>query len=174
LQNSSVIDHWVKVLLICIVVSSLGITIASVAQLTARVFPIQSSILHLATIGGILLASSCSLYALTYSRKVAQNLGERSFLFRRAKQVGLQLVKMGLSLGSLSVLPLAYLFLRPFLNSYNTITQIFPFYLWQAIFPFDIYILCLIFILCFSPACFLLATGLVLQKKGKVGVKNSQ
>ncbi|MEM3663269.1 MAG: hypothetical protein QXW47_02175 [Candidatus Jordarchaeales archaeon] len=169
LRHSSAVDHWTKVFFICIASSSLGVTTAFAAYLTAHAFPMPSELLYMAIIGGILLAFSCALCVLIYSRQVAENLEEKFLLFQRAERIGLQLVKMGLSLGSLSTLPLAYLFLRPLLNSY-TVTQFFPPYLLQALFPLDVYISCLIFIVCFSPACIFSATGLILYRKSKRSV----
>lgn len=168
LQQPDVVERWVRVLLVCIASSSLGVVVASAAYLTGWVFPTFSSLpCSLTVVCGFLFAVLCSLFALVYSKRVEKNLDEKVLLSQRAERVGLQLIKMGLSLGSISILPLSYLLIRPLLNSSLFLTQFFIFYFLRVMFPFDAYISLIIFIMCFSSACFLLAAGLILYRKGR-------
>ncbi|MEM1728217.1 MAG: hypothetical protein QXP17_00590 [Candidatus Jordarchaeales archaeon] len=170
MQETELVERWVKVLLSCVVASSFSITFAlAVYSLEGLFFSFPQSFYVLSSIGCFSFALLLLAFAHVYFKRVERTLQEKSVLFRRVKQVGLQMLKMGLSFASLSTLPLAYLFLRSFLLTSNliqlTVLYLHPLYLLQLILPIDVYISRLFFIICLCPASILLLEGLVLYKK---------
>lgn len=170
MRETGAVERWAKVLLFCVAASSLSVASAlAVYSLEGLLFSFPQSFYVTLFVGCFSLAFLLLAFAHFYFKRVEKGLQEKGALLQRAKQIGLQLLKMGLSLASLSILPLAYLFLRSVLFTSNVLQipllHLHPIYLLQLVLPADIYVSRLFFVACFCPACVLLLVGLAFYRK---------
>ncbi len=162
------IKRWVKVEVACFTLASISILVASTTCLTASFFPLTGELYYILAAGLLGFFVLCNCAAALLSKRMERKVSgkEENALFQRMERFGLQLLKMGISLGSLSILPLSYVILSSYLRATTSTMQISLFLL-HNLFPYDVYIASLAFVACISPAVFLSVGGGIWLKKGR-------
>lgn len=163
MSQQVIVKWWLRALFTFILSLSLSIMVLLTTCIISILFPQIILPLPFFVIFSFVLII-CAITSFVYSKYLRRSLEGETLLIQKAK-TGLQLVKTGIALISISALPLAYILLRPFLHTFPPLPSLSLLYFIYESFPLDIYVSYVIFVACFSFACLLSIIGLFLRRK---------